>query len=163
MLAVCERSVTRGYRHFLYGGDKTVAEKLKIRLQSRFPDLNIVGTYSPPFRPLTADESQYILDMINYTNPDIVWVGLSTPKQERWMAEYIHDLTAPVLIGVGAAFDFLSGSKRQAPRWMQKIGMEWLFRLINEPGRLWKRYIEYPIFVSLVLAQLLGIKSYNLE
>jgi N-acetylglucosaminyldiphosphoundecaprenol N-acetyl-beta-D-mannosaminyltransferase len=99
--------------------------------------------------------------MINEANPDIVWVGLSTPKQERWMEGHVHRLTAPVLIGVGAAFDFHSGRKKQAPRWMQRGGLEWLFRLATEPRRLGRRYlVNNPLFVLLVLRQVLGLKYY---
>jgi N-acetylglucosaminyldiphosphoundecaprenol N-acetyl-beta-D-mannosaminyltransferase len=99
-----------------------------------------VGTFSPPFRPSSAEEDEEIVRMINAARPDIVWVGLSTPKQEYWMAAHLDRIEAPVMIGVGAAFDFLAGTKRQAPAWMQKRGLEWLFRLLSEPRRLWRRY-----------------------
>ncbi len=163
MLALCERSVAAGWRHFFYGGAEGVPERLALVLQSRFPGLQVVGHYSPPFRPLTAEEDEQVVRMINDAAPDIVWVGLSTPKQERWMAEHVGRLTAPVLIGVGAAFDFLSGRKRQAPRWMQHAGLEWLFRLLSEPRRLWRRYlINNPIFIALVLLQITGVRRYDL-
>lgn len=163
MLAICERSVSKGYRHFFYGGAEGLPEQLAVVLQNRFPGLQVVGTFSPPFRPLTAEEDEQIVQMINENRPDIVWIGLSTPKQERWMAEHTHRLNAPVLIGVGAAFDFLSGRKPQAPRWMQRAGLEWLFRLLTEPRRLWRRYlINNPLFVMLVLAQALGLRRYTL-
>jgi N-acetylglucosaminyldiphosphoundecaprenol N-acetyl-beta-D-mannosaminyltransferase len=103
------------------------------------------------------------MEKINSANPDIVWVGLSSPKQERWMAEHLGNIDAPVMIGVGAAFDFLSGRKPQAPRWIQHSGFEWLFRLITEPKRLWPRYRQYPLFVLLVLLQLLGFKEFPIE
>lgn len=161
MLALCEQSILKGYKHFLYGGAEGVPEKLESNLRQRFPGLQIVGTYSPPFRVLTHEEDEEIVRMINETDPDIVWVGLSTPKQERWMAAHVGRLTAPVLIGVGAAFDFHAGLKRQAPRWMQRNGLEWLFRLITEPKRLWRRYlINNPLFIVLVLRQLLGLRRY---
>ena len=161
MLALCERSVAKGYRHFFYGGAEGVPEQLASVLQKRFPGLQVAGTFSPPFRPLTADEDDRIVQMINAAAPDIVWVGLSTPKQERWMAGHRERLTAPVLIGVGAAFDFLTGRKPQAPRWMQRAGLEWLFRLLTEPRRLWRRYLYHnPRFVLLVLLQLLGLRHY---
>jgi N-acetylglucosaminyldiphosphoundecaprenol N-acetyl-beta-D-mannosaminyltransferase len=164
MLALCEHSIQKGYRHFLYGGNPTVPEKLAQNLTQGFAGLNIVGTYSPPFRQLTPEEDQQIVEMINQADPHIVWVGLSTPKQERWMADHIGRLTAPVLIGVGAAFDFHAGLKKQAPRWMQRSGLEWLFRLITEPRRLWKRYlINNPLFVILIIAQALRIKRYPVE
>ncbi len=164
MLAVCKRSVAMGYKHFLYGGAEGVTEKLAERLQCRFPLLEIAGTYSPPFRPLTEEEDTQIIQMINDANPDIVWIGLSTPKQEYWMAKHIDRLTASVLIGVGAAFDFLAGTKKQAPRWMQRSGLEWFFRLITEPRRLWRRYlINNPSFLWLIMLQAIGIKKYSLE
>jgi N-acetylglucosaminyldiphosphoundecaprenol N-acetyl-beta-D-mannosaminyltransferase len=161
MLALCERSAAKGYRHFFYGGAEGVPEQLASVLQKRFPGLQVAGTFSPPFRSLTADEDDRIVQMINAAAPDIVWVGLSTPKQERWMAGHRERLTAPVLIGVGAAFDFLTGRKPQAPHWMQRAGLEWLFRLLTEPRRLWRRYLYHnPRFVLLVLLQLLGLRRY---
>ncbi|MBI4639266.1 MAG: WecB/TagA/CpsF family glycosyltransferase [Candidatus Tectomicrobia bacterium] len=160
MLAVCEHSVKMGYLHFFYGGAPGVAEKLAIRLQSRFPGLKVVGTYSPPFRPLTPEEDQVVVDHINMLQPDIVWVGISTPKQDRWMASHVERLSVPVLIGVGAAFDFHAGLKRQAPHWMQRSGLEWFFRLMMEPRRLWRRYLIYnPWFLWLILLQVLGRKQ----
>jgi bacterial polymer biosynthesis proteins, WecB/TagA/CpsF family len=140
MLASCEASVARHYRHFLYGGAPGVADRLAERLRARFPGLQIVGTYSPPFRPHITLEDDAVLRDINAAGPDIVWVGLSTPKQEWWMHAHRSHLTASVLIGVGAAFDFHAGVKRQAPRWVQRSGLEWLFRLSQEPRRLWRRY-----------------------
>jgi len=162
MLALCERSVAKGYRHFFYGGAEGVPDQLASVFQKRFPGLQVAGTFSPPFRPLTADEDDRIVQMINAAAPDIVWVGLSTPKQERWMAGHRERLTAPVLIGVGAAFDFLTGRKPQAPRWMQRAGLEWLFRLLTEPRRLWRRYlINNPRFVLLVLLQWSGLRRFE--
>jgi len=164
MLALCKRSITKGYRHFFYGGADGVLDQLVANLQQRFPGLMIVGTYSPPFRTLTPDEDDEIVKTINNADPDIVWVGLGSPKQERWMATHIGRIRAPVLIGVGAAFDFLSGRKRQAPRWMQRSGLEWLFRLLTEPRRLWRRYlINNPLFVALVVLQVLGVRRYSLK
>lgn len=159
MLAFCERSVKKGYRHFFYGGADGVPERLAECLKARFPDLNVVGTYSPPFRALTADEECAIVEHINAARPDVVWVGLSTPKQERWMAANRGRLTAPVLMGVGAAFDFHAGLKPQAPLWMQRNGLEWLFRLATEPRRLWRRYAYIvPMFLLLVMLQELGLR-----
>jgi N-acetylglucosaminyldiphosphoundecaprenol N-acetyl-beta-D-mannosaminyltransferase len=164
MLALCGRSATQGYRHFFCGGAKGVPEQLTVNLQRRFPGLNVVGTYSPPFRLLTPEEDAQVAQMVNQANPDVVWVGLSTPKQEQWMATHVGRLTAPVLIGVGAAFDFHAGLKKQAPCWMQRRGLEWLFRLMTEPRRLWRRYlINNPLFVMLVLLQALGLRRYSLE
>lgn len=164
MLAVCTRSVTPGYRHYLYGGAEGVPELLASRLLQRFPGIQIVGMYSPPFRQLTPEEDTELVQRINATQPDIVWVGLSTPKQERWMAAHIGRLTASVLIGVGAAFDFHAGLKPQAPRWMQRSGLEWFFRLVTEPRRLWRRYlINNPLFVVLVVQQTLGRVRYEIR
>jgi N-acetylglucosaminyldiphosphoundecaprenol N-acetyl-beta-D-mannosaminyltransferase len=160
MLETCRAGLGDGYRHFLYGGAEDAAEALAEHLRARFPGLNIVGTHTPPFRNLTEQEDRSVVDQINSARPDIVWVGLSTPKQERWMASHLGRIEAPVLIGVGAAFDFLSGRKPQAPRWMQRGGLEWLFRLATEPRRLWPRYRQYPLFVVLALAQLLGLKKF---
>ena len=164
MLAVCESGIAKGYRHFFYGGAAGVTERLAESLSKRFPGLQVVGILSPPFRALSADEREKDIAAINAAEPDIVWVGLGAPKQEYWMHESRPDLHAPILIGVGAAFDFHAGVKKQAPVWMQRLGLEWFFRLMSEPRRLWKRYlINNPIFVLLVLTQLLHIKQYNLE
>jgi N-acetylglucosaminyldiphosphoundecaprenol N-acetyl-beta-D-mannosaminyltransferase len=160
MLAMCARSVTQGYRHFFYGGAPGVADKLALHLRTRFPTLQVSGTYSPPFRPLTPEEDVAVVQRINAVQPDIVWVGISTPKQECWMREHVGRLSAAVLIGVGAAFDFHAGVKRQAPRWMQQKGLEWLFRLMTEPRRLWRRYlINNSGFLWLVMLQVLDKSS----
>jgi N-acetylglucosaminyldiphosphoundecaprenol N-acetyl-beta-D-mannosaminyltransferase len=148
-------SPARGYRHFFYGGGEGIAERLKQALVRSCPGLEVVGTITPPFRALTGEEDAAIVDAINAARPDIVWVGLSTPKQERWMAAHVGRIEAPVLIGVGAAFDFLAGDKKQAPAWMQRNGLEWLFRLATEPRRLWRRYLSIvPRFIVLAGAQL---------
>jgi N-acetylglucosaminyldiphosphoundecaprenol N-acetyl-beta-D-mannosaminyltransferase len=154
MRAVCERSVEAGWSHLLYGGGPGVPETLKARLEASFPGIRIVGTYSPPFRALTESEDTDIIRRINDLQPDILWLGVSSPKQERWMRDHLGKAQATVMVGVGAAFDFLSGSKRQAPYWIQRSGLEWLFRLFSEPKRLWPRYRQYPRFVWLVLRQL---------
>jgi N-acetylglucosaminyldiphosphoundecaprenol N-acetyl-beta-D-mannosaminyltransferase len=164
MLACCERSVAMGYRHYFYGGDAGVPEQLVARLQARFPGLEVVGGYSPPFRALTVQEDDEIVDRINAARPDVVWVGLSTPKQERWMSEHRDRVNAPVFIGVGAAFDFHAGLKPQAPLWMQRNGLEWLFRLCKEPRRLWRRYLRNnPMFVWHIMLQSLGIREYHMK
>ncbi|WP_036270346.1 WecB/TagA/CpsF family glycosyltransferase [Meiothermus rufus] len=164
MLAVCAASREKGYRHFFYGGNPGVPELLRDRLQERFPGLQVVGTYSPPFRPLTPEEDAAIVAQINAAQPDIVWVGLSTPKQERWMAAHLGKIQAPVMIGVGAAFDFHAGLKPQAPRWMQQSGLEWFFRMLSEPKRLARRYLKNnPRFVLAVLMQWLGLRRYPME
>ena len=164
MLALCQLSITRGYSHYFYGGASGVPELLAQKLTHRFPGLKIAGTYSPPFRPLTPEEDAHIIEQINQSKPDIVWVGLGTPKQDLWMAAHRQQLTAPVLIGVGAAFDFHTGRIPQAPTWMQQAGLEWLFRLWQEPKRLWYRYLVYnPLFVLSILAQILKLKQYSIE
>ena len=140
MRRLTELSADRGYRQFYYGGAAGVPEALRDTLCKQHPGLTVVGTLSPPFRQLTEEEDAEIVRQINAAKPDIVWVGLSTPKQERWMSEHAAKLEAPVLIGVGAAFDFLSGRTRQAPLWMQRAALQWLFRLAVEPRRLWRRY-----------------------
>jgi N-acetylglucosaminyldiphosphoundecaprenol N-acetyl-beta-D-mannosaminyltransferase len=152
MLAVCAASVERGWRHFFYGGGEGTPELLADRLRERFPGILVAGTYSPPFRALSEDEDADIVRRIDAAAADIVWVGLSTPKQERWMSEHVRRLAAPVLVGVGAAFDFHAGLKRQAPRWMQRAGLEWLFRMASEPKRLGPRYaVNNPRFVWRIL------------
>jgi N-acetylglucosaminyldiphosphoundecaprenol N-acetyl-beta-D-mannosaminyltransferase len=157
MLEVAAMSVRKGYRHFFYGGGEGVADLLAARMWQRFPGLQIVGTYAPPFRPLTPGEDREIVERINASGADVVWVGLSTPKQERWMADHVGRIHAPVLIGVGAAFDFHAGVKRQAPRWMRRAGLEWAFRMATEPRRLAPRYLSNnPRFIYLVLGQRLG-------
>ncbi len=161
LLAVCLHGLERGWRHYFYGGAEGVPELLAQKLTQRFPGLQVAGTYSPPFRPLSAEEDAQIVEIISATGADIVWVGLSTPKQEKWMAAHLGRLNAALMVGVGAAFDFHAGLKKQAPRWMQRSGLEWLFRLLSEPKRLWKRYlINNPLFVILVILQMLGIKKY---
>ena len=155
LLACCERSITTGYRHFFYGGTEGVADLLACRLSRRFPGLSVAGTYTPPFRPLTREEDDEVVRRINHSGADIVWVGLGTPKQEYWMAEHLDRLDVAVMIGVGAAFDFHAGLKRQAPLWMQQAGLEWSFRLATEPRRLWKRYLRNnPAFVWLAMQQI---------
>jgi N-acetylglucosaminyldiphosphoundecaprenol N-acetyl-beta-D-mannosaminyltransferase len=150
--AICAR---RGYRAFLYGGGKGVAQRLVVALTQAHPGLRVVGALTPPFRALTPSEDAAVIAQINAAQPDIVWVGLSTPKQEKWMAAHLGRVDAPVMVGVGAAFDFLSGTKKQAPVWMQRKGLEWSFRLLMEPRRLWRRYITIvPTFLVLASAQL---------
>lgn len=162
MYALCKHSIQKGYRHFFYGGEPGIPEKLERNLKRRLPGLDIVGTYSPPFRSLTTEEDEQIVEMINEQKPDIVWVGLSTPKQEKWMAEHVGRLSATTLIGVGAAFDYLSNNKKQAPRWIRHTGFEWLYRLIVEPRRLWRRYLKIvPLFIILLIGQKLEMIKYD--
>ena len=125
-------------------------------MRQQFPDLQVAGTYTPPFRPLTSDEVLEVRDAINDTNPDIVWVGLGCPKQERWMGQFRPLLDAPLLIGVGAGFDFLSGNKNWAPRWVQHSGLEWFYRTLQEPRRLGRRYARVvPYFMWLAVGELI--------
>ncbi|MBN1372493.1 MAG: WecB/TagA/CpsF family glycosyltransferase [Anaerolineaceae bacterium] len=164
LLKVCEQSIEMGWKHYFYGGGQGVVELLVKNLTSQFPGLQVVGIETPPFRKLTDAEDQDVVDRINQANPDIVWVGLGMPKQELWMGDHFGRIDAPVMIGVGAAFDFHAGLKPQAPKWMQQSGLEWLFRLLSEPRRLWKRYvINNPVFIILVALQLLGLKKYTIE
>lgn len=152
MLELCAHAAERGWRSFFYGGRPGVPELLAAKLQERFPGLEVVGCYSPPFRPLEGAERDELVDRINGSGADFVWVGLSTPKQERWMAEMRPRLEAPVLLGVGAAFDIHAGLLRQAPPTLQRLGLEWAFRLAVEPRRLWRRYLSNnPRFVAALL------------
>jgi N-acetylglucosaminyldiphosphoundecaprenol N-acetyl-beta-D-mannosaminyltransferase len=144
-----------GYRHYFYGSTYAVLAKLRANLESKFPGIEIVGMYSPPFRPLTEAEEEQVAEMINATRPDIVWCGLGTPKQDYWVAKFQPKVEAAAFIAVGAAFNFHAGEVKQAPRWMMRFSLEWLFRLVVEPKRLWKRYlVGNPRFVMLCLRQL---------
>lgn len=164
MLDFCEFSVKRGYRHFLYGGKPGVADNLKAVLTARTPGLQIVGCYSPPFRTLNREEEAQLIKEIGLLNPDVIWVGLSTPKQERFMADYQDKLGARLLVGVGAAFDIHTGGIKDAPAWMKNSGLQWLHRLIQEPKRLWRRYLlNNPRFAWKVLLQFLGILKLEIE
>jgi N-acetylglucosaminyldiphosphoundecaprenol N-acetyl-beta-D-mannosaminyltransferase len=164
MVALCERSVARGYRHFLYGGKPGVAEELRQELTRRFPGLKIVGTYTPPFRPLNSAEEDDLRSQLEASHADVLWCGLSTPKQERFMAAYCHRLPVKLMVGVGAAFDLLSGNLSEAPDWMKRVGLQWLYRLIKEPRRLWRRYLlNNPKFTWLTLLQLTGLKGFRLS
>jgi len=160
LLAMCERAPKRGHRHFFYGGSPQVVETLVLRLRQRFPGLVIAGYRSPPFHPLTQQEDAADVRAINETRPDFVWVGLGTPKQDKWMAQHVGKIHATALLGVGAAFDFVSEAKPRAPLWMQRSGLEWLFRLVTEPRRLAPRYFAIiSIFIVRALQQLAGWKS----
>lgn len=141
ILKFCELNHKKGYKHYFYGATLETNQLLMSKLHKRFPDLNIVGYYSPPFRGACEKEDVSVLEQINKVNPDILWVGLGSPKQDYWMYDHRHSLDVPVMVGVGAAFDFLAGVKKQAPVWMQRCGLEWFFRLCSEPKRLWKRYL----------------------
>jgi N-acetylglucosaminyldiphosphoundecaprenol N-acetyl-beta-D-mannosaminyltransferase len=171
MLRLCEDSVEQGFRNYLYGGRPGVVELLSAQLQRRYPPLRIVGARTPEFlgkstqyRPLSLQDDFALVEEINASGADIVWVGLGSPMQERWMAEHIGRLRASVLIGVGAAFDFHAGLKRQAPSWMQRAGLEWSFRLAMEPRRLWRRYlIRNSQFIWLMFLQAIGRRRVPLD
>jgi N-acetylglucosaminyldiphosphoundecaprenol N-acetyl-beta-D-mannosaminyltransferase len=156
---VCARSNETGWRHYFYGGAEGVGETLAGKLKDKNPKLQIAGIECPPFRVLSADEKEAVIQRIKASKADIVWVGLGCPKQEAWMHEHVGRLDGVVLIGVGAAFDFLSGRIARAPVWMQRNGLEWLHRLASEPRRLWRRYlISAPRFAVLTLAETLAIR-----
>jgi N-acetylglucosaminyldiphosphoundecaprenol N-acetyl-beta-D-mannosaminyltransferase len=137
----CEQTASQGYRHFLYGGGEGVARKTARELVRRYPDIQIAGEYSPPFRQLSRQEDEQICRQINESGADIVWVCLGCPKQEKWILEHRDLLNAKVILAVGQAFDILAGVKPRAPKLLRRFGMEWAYRLIQEPGRLWKRYL----------------------
>jgi N-acetylglucosaminyldiphosphoundecaprenol N-acetyl-beta-D-mannosaminyltransferase len=161
VLAVCDSGRACGLRHYFYGGAPGVAEELAARLSARYPGLLVAGIFTPPFRELDDSEMGRLRSEISRAQPDIVWVGLGTPKQERFMAGPGGTLDAALLVGVGAAFDFLSGRVRQAPRWLRRAGLEWLFRLCMEPRRLGPRYLKTnSAFILRLAAQKLGIRRY---
>ncbi|NPV77214.1 MAG: WecB/TagA/CpsF family glycosyltransferase [Anaerolineae bacterium] len=158
--AACRAGQALGWRHYFYGASPETCEKLVLRLKADFPDLIIAGVESPPYRDLNEDEKIAFIERVRQSRPDILWVALGSPKQERWMSGWVNILDVPVMIGVGAAFDFLAGRKPQALPWIQRMGLEWFFRLLIEPGRLWKRYLlNYPRFVFLVFLSALGFKK----
>jgi N-acetylglucosaminyldiphosphoundecaprenol N-acetyl-beta-D-mannosaminyltransferase len=161
MAAYCARAARTGTRMYLYGGRSEEArEQLAAALLDRFPGLRIVGGWSPPFRELPERERYEVAERINATGADVVWVGTGQPKQEKWMAEMRDRLNAPVLAGVGAAFDFHAGLVAQAPPWMQRHGLEWAYRLSREPRRLWRRYARYnPLFVLAFARQYLAHRA----
>jgi N-acetylglucosaminyldiphosphoundecaprenol N-acetyl-beta-D-mannosaminyltransferase len=164
MMEVCRRSVATGRKHFLYGGKPGVAEELKQNLEARCPGICIVGTYTPPFRPLSIAEKTELQEQLLRLAPHIVWVGISTPKQERFMAENLGSLNCKVMVGVGAAFDFHSGRLKDAPQWIKVAGLQWLHRLCQEPSRLWRRYLfNNSGFLFRTVLQLTGIKRYELS
>jgi N-acetylglucosaminyldiphosphoundecaprenol N-acetyl-beta-D-mannosaminyltransferase len=152
---LCERAAARGIPVGFYGGSPEVLQDLEANLVGRYPALRVAYSYSPPFRALTEDEDRRITTAINQSGARLLFVGLGAPKQEQWMAAHKGTVDA-VMVGVGAAFDFLAGRKRQAPKLMQQLGLEWLFRLLNEPRRLWRRYLyRNPRFVVLFMMQLI--------
>jgi len=163
MLAVSDAGRKAGLRHFYYGGKPGVTDQLAEKLIERFPGLEVAGTYCPPFRPLNAEECKDLKERVIEARPHIFWIGLSTPKQERFASEFLRELDATLFIAVGAAFDFHAGLVPQAPRLMQRAGLEWLYRLAKEPKRLWKRYlVNNPVFIWRISLQLLQLRKYHL-
>jgi N-acetylglucosaminyldiphosphoundecaprenol N-acetyl-beta-D-mannosaminyltransferase len=166
ILELCKRSINHNhnYRLFLYGGADGVPQKMQSFLESKFPGVNIVGAYSPPFRQLTSEEDQKVCDLINQTRPDFLIVGLGSPKQDKWMQEHLTKIPGTIMIAAGAAFDFFGGTINQAPIFIQKSGLEWLFRLFQDPKRLWKRYTIYNIiFLWNFFLQIVKFKKFDLR
>jgi len=164
MLQLCANAEQQGHRVFFYGGRPETLNALRANLLALFPKLQIVGAFAPPFRPLTSDEDAEVIRLITESAADLVFVGISTPKQETWMSAHREQLPSVVMIGVGAAFDFHAGRVSQAPAWMQRNGLEWFYRLLTEPKRLWRRYLlETPLFLPLWGLQLAGFLRYSNE
>jgi len=164
MAEVCRRSVHTGWRHFLYGGAEGVAPALARRLEERFPGIRVVGFRTPPFRPLRPEEERELAEQVQRCRPDLFWVGLGTPKQERFMAHYSSQLEATLMLGVGAAFDFHTGRLRDAPVWVKRAGLQWAHRLIQEPRRLVRRYASNNSRFLLALSlQMTGLRRARLE
>jgi N-acetylglucosaminyldiphosphoundecaprenol N-acetyl-beta-D-mannosaminyltransferase len=160
--AICEMTSSMNVRHFFYGGKEGVADKLANKMAKKYPGLKLAGTYCPPFRSLRENEKNKIINAINKFRADVVWVGLSSPKQEKWIGEFHKKIKVKLIFSVGAAFDFHTGNIIFAPLWMQKIGLEWFYRLIKEPKRLWKRYFKIiPPFMFFSILQLTGLKKFQ--
>ena len=162
MLEVCRFSEQRGYRNFFYGGSGGVAEAMQAEMTKRFPKLQVVGTFEPPFRALNATEEELLAKQVRACQPDIMWVGLGSPKQDRFMAEYLPKLNVTLMAGVGAAFNFFTGRVPQAPRWMQRSGLEWFYRCLHEPRVRARYFSTVPRFALASLAQSVGAKHYEL-
>jgi len=159
MLEFFKISNQKGYKNFFYGDTKEILDLLSKKLLTNFPNLKIVGFYSPPFRPLTSEEDAEIIKVINQKKPDVLWVALGLPRQEQWIFEHKDKLNVPVVIGIGAAFKFLSGKAKRAPTWIGDYGLEWLWRFFQEPRKLWRRVLlDIPTFIFLVLLELIGLK-----
>ena len=164
MLEVCRQSESRGWRHFLYGGAPGVAPVLALRLRSAFPALRVVGTFTPPFRPLQPHEARELERLVARARPDVIWVALGTPRQEHFIAEFSERVDATLLLGVGAAFDFHSGRLRDAPRWVQRVGLLWVYRLLQDPRRLWRRHARrVPAFLVSLALHASRVRRYPLE
>lgn len=164
MREICRRTSTSQITHYLYGASPETVQRLKTRLESEYAGIRIVGHQSPPFRPLTEEEGRALALELSSLKPDVFWVGISTPKQELFMGQYLRALDVKVMIGVGAAFDILAGLAKDAPAWVQQSGFQWLYRLLSEPRRLWRRYLYIvPAFLMSYAAQAVGIRSYRIE
>lgn len=158
MFEFLKHAQSKGYSHFFYGATKDTLDRLVCNLKKEFPDLKVKGSYAPPFRKLNEKEDNEVIQRINDAFPDVLWVGLGCPKQQIWMYEHKDKLRVPVMVGVGAAFDFFAGTKPQAPKWLRDNGLEWLFRLITEPKRLWRRYlVNGSLFIYYVLVELISM------
>jgi len=162
MTEFCQLSNQRGYRNFFYGDTEDTLQLLREKLKEKLPNLKIAGTFSPPFRPFTHEEDEEIIKMINESQADVLWVGLGLPKQERWIFEHRSRLNVPVAIGIGAAFKFLSGKVKRAPSWIGDHGLEWLWRFLHEPRKLWRRVLlDGPQFVYYVLLEISAKKNWS--
>jgi len=163
ILKFCELSSKKGYTQFFYGGAPGIAEQLKDTLSRRYPGLKVAGTYTPPFRPLSSQEEKNVCDLFAQLRPDVTWIGLGAPKQEFFMAQYLSRFDTTLMVGVGAAFDMHTGRISDAPQWLKPLGLAWAHRLIQEPKRLWKRYLNcIPRFVCASTLQLLRLRKYSL-
>jgi N-acetylglucosaminyldiphosphoundecaprenol N-acetyl-beta-D-mannosaminyltransferase len=161
MIEVLSRPEFAGCTHFLYGGKEGVAQELEAALRVRIPGVRIVGTHTPPFRELSLEEEARLIDRIDALEPDVIWVGISTPKQERFMQRMLPRLRTTLMFGVGAAFDFHTGRIKDCPDWVKLAGLQWLDRLLQDPKHLWKRYLRNnPSFLWHILLQLTGLRRY---
>jgi N-acetylglucosaminyldiphosphoundecaprenol N-acetyl-beta-D-mannosaminyltransferase len=161
MIEVLSRSEFAGRTHFLYGGKEGVAQELEATLRVRIPGVHIVGTHTPPFRELSSEEELRLIETIDVLQPDVIWVGISTPKQERFMHRMLPRLRTTLMFGVGAAFDFHTGRIKDCPDWVKLAGLQWMDRLLQDPRHLWKRYLRNnPTFLWHILLQLTGLRHY---
>jgi N-acetylglucosaminyldiphosphoundecaprenol N-acetyl-beta-D-mannosaminyltransferase len=163
MLEIFGREEFRDYTHFFFGGKEGIAEELRESLRARFPDAKVVGTFTPPFGPMSLAQEKTFIEEVNRLRPDIIWVGISTPRQERFMDHYLPLLDTTLMFGVGAAFDFHTGRIADCAEWIKVCGLQWLHRLLQDPKHLWKRYLRNnPAFLFAILLQLCRIKAYPL-
>lgn len=161
MIEILSRPEFAGYTHFLYGGKQGIAQELEQTLRRNIEGLRIVGTYTPPFRELTPNEESLFIDTVHACRPDIIWVGISTPRQERFMQRMLPRLDTTLMFGVGAAFDFHTGRIKDCPDWVKRAGLQWLDRLLQDPKHLWRRYLRNnPSFLWHIMLQLTGLKRY---